>query len=159
MDSILWGSSIHGIFQARVLEWAAISFSRGASQPRDRTLVSHIASKCFYRLSHQGKPGNLFLPGLKPGTFHMWGECDNHYTTETGQREVVHQKCHDATQWWIWPQRRLDSLWPQLFIQCTRIYEDAPKMWSHHSAEVWLLWLACWRYMYPHPGEVSTALL
>ena len=32
-------SSIHGIFQARVLEWVAISFSRGSSQPRDQTWV------------------------------------------------------------------------------------------------------------------------
>ena len=47
-------SSIHGIFQARVLEWVAISFSRGSSQPRDRTQVSHIVSKTLYRLSHQG---------------------------------------------------------------------------------------------------------
>ena len=31
------GSSIHGIFQARILEWVAISFSRGSSSPRDRT--------------------------------------------------------------------------------------------------------------------------
>ena len=31
------GSSVHGIFQARALEWAAISFSMGSSQPRDRT--------------------------------------------------------------------------------------------------------------------------
>ena len=31
------GSSVHGIFQARVLEWVAISFSQGSSQPRDRT--------------------------------------------------------------------------------------------------------------------------
>ena len=29
------GSSVHGIFQARILEWVAISFSRGSSQPRD----------------------------------------------------------------------------------------------------------------------------
>ena len=41
------GSSIHGIFQARVLEWVAISFSRGSSRPRDRTHVSHIAGRRF----------------------------------------------------------------------------------------------------------------
>ena len=47
MDCSLPGSSVHGIFQARVLEWAAISFSRGSSQPRDRTRVSHIADRHF----------------------------------------------------------------------------------------------------------------
>ena len=41
------GSSVHGIFQAIVLEWIAISFSRGSSQPRDQTLVSHIAGGFF----------------------------------------------------------------------------------------------------------------
>ena len=35
MDYILPGSSVHAIFQARVLEWVAISFSRGSSQCRD----------------------------------------------------------------------------------------------------------------------------
>jgi len=35
MDCSLPGSSIHGIFQARVLEWVVISFSRGSSQPRN----------------------------------------------------------------------------------------------------------------------------
>ena len=35
MDSSLPGSSVHGIFQAIVLEWIAISFSRGSSKPRD----------------------------------------------------------------------------------------------------------------------------
>ena len=43
MDCSLPGSSAHGIFQARVLEWVAISFSRGSSQPRDRTQVSRTA--------------------------------------------------------------------------------------------------------------------
>ena len=41
------GSSVHGIFQARILEWVAISFSRGSSQPRDWTQVSRIAGRCF----------------------------------------------------------------------------------------------------------------
>ena len=42
------GSSAHGIFQARRLEWAAISFSRGSSRPRDRTLVSCAGrSQCW----------------------------------------------------------------------------------------------------------------
>ena len=40
-------SSIYGIFQARILEWVAISFSRGPSQPRDWTRVAHIVSRCF----------------------------------------------------------------------------------------------------------------
>ena len=40
-------SSIHGILQARILEWVAISFSRGSSQPRDRTQVSHIVGRRF----------------------------------------------------------------------------------------------------------------
>ena len=47
MDCILPSSSVHGIFQARVLEWIAISFSRGSSQPRDQTLVSCIANRFF----------------------------------------------------------------------------------------------------------------
>ena len=45
MDGCLPGSEIHGIFQARILEWAAISFSRGSSQPRDRTCVFCIADR------------------------------------------------------------------------------------------------------------------
>ena len=37
------GSSVHGILQARILEWVAISFSRGSSQPRDGNCVSYIS--------------------------------------------------------------------------------------------------------------------
>ena len=40
-------SSIHGILQARILEWVAISFSKGSSRPRDRTWVSSIAGRRF----------------------------------------------------------------------------------------------------------------
>ena len=47
MDCSLPGSSVHGISQARVLEWVAISFSRGSPQPRDQTQVSRITGRCF----------------------------------------------------------------------------------------------------------------
>ena len=49
MDCSLPGSSVHGILQARLLEWVAIFFSRGSSQPRDPALQESL-----YHLSHQG---------------------------------------------------------------------------------------------------------
>ena len=45
MDCSLPGFSIHGILQARILEWVTISFSRGSSQPRDQTRVSSIGGR------------------------------------------------------------------------------------------------------------------
>ena len=47
MDCNPPGSSVHGILQARILEWVAIPFSRGSSGPRDRTQVSYITGRFF----------------------------------------------------------------------------------------------------------------
>ena len=47
MDYNPQGSSVHGISQARILEWVAISSSRGSSWPRDQARVSCIAGKFF----------------------------------------------------------------------------------------------------------------
>ena len=47
MDCKQLGSSVHGILQARVLVWVAMSSSRGSSQPRDQTQVSRIADRFF----------------------------------------------------------------------------------------------------------------
>ena len=57
-------SSVHGIFQARILELVAISFSRGSSQPRDRTQVSHIADRCFNLCTARGQAGCYSLWGI-----------------------------------------------------------------------------------------------
>ena len=46
-DCSLSGSSIHGIFQARVLEWVAISFSRGSSRAQDQTTSPAVAGEFF----------------------------------------------------------------------------------------------------------------
>ena len=48
MDYSLPGSSVHGISQARILEWMAISSSRGSSQPRDQIHISCIGRQVLY---------------------------------------------------------------------------------------------------------------
>ena len=57
MDCSLPGFPVHGIFQTRILEWVAISFSRGSSRTRDRTHISSLGSHWqadSLLLSHQG---------------------------------------------------------------------------------------------------------
>ena len=79
MDCSLPSSSLHGILQARVLEWVAISSFRRSSQPRDQTRVSFISSIAggFFATELLGKPpnslnshvriNNSFLRGLDWG--------------------------------------------------------------------------------------------
>ena len=55
MDCSPPGSSVHGILQAGILEWVAIPFSRGSSQPRHRTWVSCVAGG-FSPVWAKGKP-------------------------------------------------------------------------------------------------------
>ena len=54
--------TVHGILQARILEWVAFPFSRGSSQPRDWTQVSYIA-------------GGFFTTELWGQHFHLDGQC------------------------------------------------------------------------------------
>ena len=71
-DCSLPGFSVHGILQARTLEWVAVSFSRGTSQPRDRTLASCLADRFFTVCEPQGSHsyrvpisrGSLFIKQL-----------------------------------------------------------------------------------------------
>ena len=78
MDCSPPGSFVHGILWARILEWVALSFSRGSSRPRDWTLVFLVVSSLLYcrwilyKLSHQGSPNrqiyiNFLLVLLETG--------------------------------------------------------------------------------------------
>ena len=59
------GSSVHGIFHSRILEWVSIAFSRGCFQPRDWTQVTHISG----RLSYLESPWCLSVIAFNPFTF------------------------------------------------------------------------------------------
>ena len=56
LDYGLLGSSVHGILQARILEWVTLPSSKWSSQPRDWTCISGIAGGSFYSLSQLGNP-------------------------------------------------------------------------------------------------------
>ena len=86
MDCSLPGSSFHGIFQARVLEWVAFSFSRGSSQPRDRTHASCIAGG-FFTAEPPGKPSFL-----------------NSFSWPSLNLSVASASFGTLTDtWWLWP--------------------------------------------------------
>ena len=60
-------SSVHGILQARILEWIALSFSRGSSQARDQThiaCVSPASAGRFLTTEPPGKPDGMLTPML-----------------------------------------------------------------------------------------------
>ena len=57
MDCSPSGSSVHGIFQAGILEWVAISFSRGSSQPKDQAPFPALAGEFF----NTEPPGKLTI--------------------------------------------------------------------------------------------------
>ena len=95
MDCRLPGSSVHGILQARILEWVAITFSRGSSQPRNRTQVSCIIGRRFYHLSHQGsllKVGKLQIMESHLGKTELGTSLENGKIPRH-PRERMRQEC------------------------------------------------------------------
>ena len=65
MDGSPPGSSVHGILQAKILEWVAMPSSRGSSRPRDRTCTSYVSCigrQVLYHLCHLGSPRPISLP-------------------------------------------------------------------------------------------------
>ena len=67
MDYSLPDSPIHGIFQARILEWVAISSSRRSSRPRNQICVSYVSCidrQVLYRQRHLGSPKVYFIVNL-----------------------------------------------------------------------------------------------
>ena len=66
MDCSPPGSSVHGILQARILEWVLISFSRWSSWPRDRTCLLHLlhCRRILYLLSHWGSSWGIAFEAI-----------------------------------------------------------------------------------------------
>ena len=98
MDYSPPGSSVHGIFQARILEWVAISFSRESSRPRDWTQVSCTAGRLFTIWVPMLLPKHMFGlpvgdPTLRRAPFHsktpQVGSASSHPSSQLSGPEAV----------------------------------------------------------------------
>ena len=117
-------SSVHGIFQARILEWVTIPFSRGSSWPRDWTCISWIGRRILYHWATWEVPSRLWC--FKISHFLQWwicliGEIINWVSYHNEIREKREEKikkgkiCSGAcnilwAQWWnpvsCWKERK-----------------------------------------------------
>ena len=87
MDCSLPGISVHGILQARILEWVAIPFSRGSSQTRDQTQVFCIAGIFFTVWTSREAHHNCYHPkGVRDIHIPKTSVCDSNF-------------CHNDNSW------------------------------------------------------------
>ena len=122
MDCITPGSSVHGIFQARILEWVAISSSRGSSQPTDRTRVSCVSCIAANLLptGSLGKPPVCYLHYCrkKPRAtqfIHLVPDhlpCVKPYAVSDPKRSQSQDLSSGSSQWW--ERREKSSQWGTL---------------------------------------------
>ena len=105
------GSPVRGISQARILEWVAISFSRGSSRPRDQTRVSLIAGRGFNSEpnAYKGLYGDLDVEAFHPLPLPQPGPGGSNSLPGCGQRA--------KTLTFLWFHLFKASLWYRYFIQ------------------------------------------
>ena len=88
MDCSPPGSSAHGIFPARILEWVAISFFRGSSHPRDGTCISCIGRWILYHWCHLGS--DIHKVNIRKVTFTSCEDEDLHILERGGHYLFEH---------------------------------------------------------------------
>ena len=101
--SNLPGSSVHGVFQATVLDWIAISFSKESSQPRDWTQVSHIVDRRFTvcNLSQKAKKQWDLFKNIRDtkGTFHTkMGSIKDRNGMDLTEAEEIKKRWQECTE-------------------------------------------------------------
>ena len=149
MDYSLPDSSIHGIFQARILEWVAISFSRGSFRPRDQTRVSGIAGRLFTVWASRESQVRPVIEG------HIL--YDSTYISSLEQLIIQGQKA----EWWLPGARKRGGGESYYFISWFSL------RWSHSGDRCWW-WLLnnmnaltmplnCkFKYMLSHTHRISS---
>ena len=100
MDCSPPGSSVHGILQARMLEWGAISYSKRSSQPRDRTHISRTGRQILYHwatseaLWQQGPPQ---IPGWPKRS--SWNSASSFLLHKKLKYKIQHRAAVSSLYW------------------------------------------------------------
>ena len=138
MDHSPPGSSVHGILQARILEWVAMPSSRGSSQPRNQTHVSCVSCIAggFFTAEPPGKPTCLSLfrkiyqqGHCKPLVWLYLPTCYGLHVNSKSDTQILNRLNHFIFQKVMYPQ-----FWYQLreglIILMLHLQEASPILWS-----------------------------
>ena len=126
VDCSLPGSSVHGIFQARVLVWVAISFSRESSWPRNWTWVSYIVGRRFTIWATQEvKSSWLWVGWLNPNCMLEQRTDYNLIYVPWGDLSL----CNEMKKWWSEGDQK-STVWKEILAKL-RVLE---KPWIHNLA-------------------------
>ena len=142
MDCSPPGSSVQGSSEARMLEWVAISFSRGSSPLRDWTQVSWTAGQILYHLSHKGSPMKWFssvqfsrsvvLDSLRPhGLQHARLPCPSPTPRIYSNSCPLSQWCHPTISSSTVPFSRLQSFPASGSFQMSQVFTIR---WSEYQS-------------------------
>ena len=117
------GSSVHGIFQTRILDWVAISSSRASSQPRDQTsisCVSFIGRQIPYHLGHlESLPGKKKIIGTSAGE--KRAQCREGEIQETGKGRNSQDNSYST-----WGQSWTKQVEPRMRTNGWRLQQPRP---------------------------------
>ena len=100
MDCSSPGSSVYGILQARVLEWVAISFSRGSSRPRDQTCISCVGRRILYHWATREDPQVMVMGTILQRM--KWGSMRFQQMFEASKAELVTQGSRTPSPGLLW---------------------------------------------------------
>ena len=145
--------TVHGIFQAKILEWVTVPFSRRSSQPRHQTQFSHIAGG-FFRAKPPGKPKNTGVGSLSDGGLTLVVSRCHFQGRRDWQGGRGKPRCHleiflcsllcTASEW----------LWGCGSAACVCVYNAQvvfgqlafPKHFGRHISVLWVVNLLCRMY-------------
>ena len=128
------GFSVHGVSQARILEWLAIPFSRGSSQPRDQIRVSHTGRRFLYHRATK----ELWPPGLESiYTNSSPSPPSEVITLESALlpfmlRNIMMTAPLDSFDWWLWATGAA-ALKNEFHWSLTYLWQGSPKSKSQWS--------------------------
>ena len=140
MDCSPPDSSIHGIFQARVLEWVAISFSKESSQPRDWTRVSCIAGRHFTTwVTREYQSLSVFIYGVAQSRTRLrdWTELNWSFTYVLQYTDVNFDISESFSLrkdiWFSFMKTCLHEVWVGKQL---RHWQWEPEIWNQMKSEI-----------------------
>ena len=135
MDCSPPGSSVHGILQARILEWVAIPFSRGPSQHKDWTLVFCIAGR-FLTVCIAGKPIDKPKTQANDVPIEVWAEKDQEVLASIPLPSTHCLKCTPHHFDFSFPHPRLPrAFFSRLYRSLRLEYEGFQILFTNHILE------------------------